>query len=159
MPWTIHRFETVLFILGAPFFRKVNVLFVFVVVPADLPELGVEDVRSYHLLVAPDSVLRSKEFYEFVVNYSAVVVEEGTAWGQGWKTEELLTCTNVPVILFGQFLLVPVIILKLTQLGKRNTVDPLKLIFVLLTVPVSRTILCDPEPFYLVCRWDMGPRA
>lgn len=83
MPWTIHRFETVLFILGAPFFRKVNVLFVFVVVPADLPELGVEDVRSYHLLVAPDSVLRSKEFDEFVVNYSAVVVEEGTAWGQG----------------------------------------------------------------------------
>lgn len=61
MPWTIHRLETVLFILSAAFFGEINVLFVFVVVPADLPELGLEDVRGYDLLVASDSVFRSEK--------------------------------------------------------------------------------------------------
>lgn len=57
MAGAVHRFKAVLFIFGVSIFGEIDVLFVFVVMTADFPEFGLEDVGGDHFLIPPDAVL------------------------------------------------------------------------------------------------------
>lgn len=71
----VHWFESVL-LLWVTFLHEIDMFFVFVVVPADLPQLRMEYIGSYYFLIPSDFVLWSQQIYKPIENSCAVRVKE-----------------------------------------------------------------------------------